>query len=282
MEPPACIHTAGRHGKIPWYHLTSPQGRHPPSRGVPTEHHAITADGTLDLSETDRYFTPRTRLVSLTYQSNVFGTVNPVRKLLALARQVGALTLVDAAQSVPHMPVDVRELDCDFLAFSGHKLLGPTWVGVLYGKMEILEAMEPFMGGREMILTVSMEATTWNEVPHKFKAGTPNIAQVIGLGAALDYLSALGMEQVHRYGQELLAYALDALGQVTGITFYGRAPQREPVISFNLDGVHPHDLAQVADTILYGDPCPAVKIYHRQKNRDPRTKLQGHPDKVTG
>jgi cysteine desulfurase/selenocysteine lyase len=207
----------------------------------------ITADGTLDLSETDRYFTPRTRLVSLTHQSNVFGTVNPVRELLALARQVGALTLVDAAQSVPHMPVDVQELDCDFLAFSGHKLLGPTGVGVLYGKLEILEAMEPFMGGGEMILTVSMEEATWNEVPHKFEAGTPNIAQVIGLGAALDYLSSIGMEQVHRYGQELLAYALDALGQVTGITIYGRAPQRGPVISFNLDGVHPHDLAQFLD-----------------------------------
>ncbi len=204
-------------------------------------------NGTLDLREPAHYFTSRTRLVAVVHQSNVFGTVNPIEEIVRYAREVGALVLVDGAQSVPHFRVDVQRLDCDFLAFSGHKMLGPTGVGVLYGKPELLEAMEPFLGGGEMISQVTMESATWNDIPWKFEAGTPNIAQAIGLGAAIDYLNGIGMDAIHQHEKELTAYALQALGSIPGITIYGDSPTRGAVVAFNVDGVHPHDLAQILD-----------------------------------
>jgi cysteine desulfurase/selenocysteine lyase len=180
--------------------------------------------------------------------SNVLGTINPAREMIAQAHAAGAVTLVDAAQSVPHLPVDVQELDADFLCFSGHKMLGPTGIGVLYGRRELLEEMPPFMGGGEMIRTVHLRESTWNDLPWKFEAGTPAIAEAIGLGAAVDYLNTLGMEQVHRMEQEITAYAMESLANVPGLTIYGPATeQRGGVISFTLNDIHPHDLASILD-----------------------------------
>ncbi len=207
----------------------------------------ITADGVLDLTDPDQYFTARTKLVAFIQHSNVFGTINPAKQIIEMARQVGAITVVDAAQSVPHNPVNVTELNCDFLAFSGHKMLGPTGVGVLYGQPEILEQMPPFLGGGEMIRTVTMEKSTWNEIPWKFEAGTPKIAQVIGLDTAIDYLVHLGFDAIGEYEKELTGYTLKRLAGIDGLKIHGRATQRGPVISFNIDKVHPHDLAQFLD-----------------------------------
>ena len=164
-----------------------------------------------------------------------------------MAHDVGAIVLVDAAQSVPHQTVDVQDMDCDFLAFSGHKMLGPTGVGVLYGKPELLEAMPPFLGGGEMIRTVSLNDSTWNDIPWKFEAGTPNIAQAIGLGAAIDYINKIRLEKIHEYEQELLNYALEKMQEIPGINIYGAAQKRGAVISFNVENIHPHDLAQFLD-----------------------------------
>lgn len=208
----------------------------------------IHKNGTLDLpDDPGEYFTPRTRLVAVTHQSNVFGTVNPIKKIVDYARAVGALVLVDGAQSVPHSPVNVQQLGCDFLAFSGHKMLGPSGVGVLFAKAPLLDSMEPFLGGGEMIKTVTMERATWNEIPRKFEAGTPNIAQVIGLGAAVDYLEGLGTENIHAFEQEITRYALDALDSVPEVILYGNAAARGAIVSFNIEGIHPHDLAQFLD-----------------------------------
>ena len=189
------------------------------------------------------------KLVSFTHMSNVLGTITPAREMIALAHAVGAVTLVDAAQSVPHLPVDVQALDADFLCFSGHKMLGPTGIGVLYGRRELLEEMPPFMGGGDMIRTVHLRESTWNDLPWKFEAGTPAIAEAIGLGAAVDYLNELGMENVAQHEQEITAYALDQLRAVPGLTIYGpsEAKQRGGVISFTLGDIHPHDLASILD-----------------------------------
>lgn len=205
-------------------------------------------DGALDLTDPEKWFTPKTKLVAVIHQSNVFGTVNPIKKIINFAKSVGAITLIDAAQSVPHQSVNVQELHCDFLAFSGHKMLGPTGVGVLYGKPDILESMNPFLGGGEMIQTVSLTESTWNEIPWKFEAGTPNIAQAIGLGAAIDYINSVGMESIHHHEQTLLKYALKKMGEIPEVTMYGSAPDRGGVISFNLKTIHPHDLAQLLDS----------------------------------
>ncbi len=205
------------------------------------------ADGTLDLSNLDLFITTKTKLVSIIHQSNVFGTINPLQEIIHRAHAVGAVTLVDAAQSIPHQPVDVVEMDCDFLAFSGHKMLGPTGVGVLFGKAELLERMNPFLGGGEMIRTVSLHKSTWNEIPWKFEAGTPNIAQAIGLGAAIDYINAIGLDHIHEHEQTLKNYTLDKLEAIDESTIYGSAEDRGAVISFNLEHIHPHDLAQLLD-----------------------------------
>jgi cysteine desulfurase/selenocysteine lyase len=190
----------------------------------------------------------RPKLVAFAHMSNVLGTINPAREIIAQAHAAGAATLVDAAQSVPHLPVDVQALDADFFCFSGHKMLGPTGIGVLYGKRELLEAMPPFMGGGDMIRTVHLRESTWNDLPWKFEAGTPAIAEAIGLGAAVDYLSELGMENVARHEQEITAYALEQLSSVPGLTIYGPpVQQRGGVVSFTLGEIHPHDLASILD-----------------------------------
>ena len=204
----------------------------------------INNNGELDLSDPDKYFTENTRIVSLTHMSNVLGTINPVKKLARMAHNVGAVFIVDGAQGVPHMKVDVQDLDCDFYTFSGHKMLGPTGVGILWGKLERLENMDPFMGGGEMIETVTMESSTWNSVPYKFEAGTPNFAQAVGLGAAVDYLADITMEKIAEHEKELTNYALDKLDKIEGLRLHGSPPQRGGVISFNLENIHPHDLAQ--------------------------------------
>ena len=204
----------------------------------------VTETGELDLSEPDQYFKPNTKIVSITHISNVLGTINPVIKLAEMAHDMGALFIVDGAQGVPHLQVNVQDLGCDFYAFSGHKMLGPTGIGALWGKTELLNEMDPFMGGGEMIETVTMESSTWNEIPYKFEAGTPNFAQAVGLGAAVDYLKIIGMSTIAEHEKTLTAYALNKINQIEGIRIHGSADERAGVISFNVDGIHPHDLAQ--------------------------------------
>ena len=204
-------------------------------------------DGTLQLDELDGLLSEKTKIVAVVHKSNVFGTVNPIRELTRKAHDAGALVLVDGAQSVPHLKVNVQDLDCDFLAFSGHKMLGPTGVGVLFARPEILEGMEPFHGGGEMISSVTMNESTWNEIPWRFEAGTPNIAQVIGLGAAIDYIKQLGIENIENYINQLTAYARQAIAAIPGMAIYGGANAGGSAIPFNLEGIHPHDLAQILD-----------------------------------
>ena len=206
----------------------------------------INIDGTLDLSNLDELITNKTKLVSVIHQSNVFGTINPIKKIINQAKQVGAITFIDAAQSIPHSRIDVHDLDCDFLAFSGHKMLGPTGIGVLYGKTELLDSMTPFMGGGDMINSVTMSKSTWNDIPYKFEAGTPNIAQAIGLGAAIDYINKIGLTNIHDYVKHLLTIALEKLRIIDGLEIYGhQVGESSSVISLNLEGVHPHDIAEL-------------------------------------
>ena len=208
----------------------------------------IKKDGTLELGKLKENILPKTKLISLTHQSNVFGTINPLNNIIDEAKKIGAITVIDGAQAVPHMKVDIKKLGCDFYAFSGHKMLGPTGVGVLIARKNILEEIDPFMGGGEMINSVNMDESTWNEVPWKFEAGTPNIAQVIGLGAAIDYIQKIGIENIHQHEQELLHYGVDLLDQNKDVTLYGKADNRGAVIPFNLENIHPHDLAKFLDT----------------------------------
>ena len=217
--------------------------------GASLKYIPINEDGTLDLSNSDTYFTEKTKIVCVIHQSNVFGTINPIAEIVKMTHDVGALVLVDGAQSVPHHSVNVSKLDCDFFAFSGHKMMGPTGVGVLYAKPELLEEMNPFMGGGEMIREVSMEKSTWNDIPWKFEAGTPNIAQVIGLGAAIDYLNEIGMQPIADYEKELLNYGQEKLQNIPGLTIYGNTKDKGAVISFNMDNIHPHDVAHILDTL---------------------------------
>jgi len=212
--------------------------------GATLKYLSIKKTGDLDISNPEKYFTSNTKIVSLTHMSNVLGTINPIKKLSEKAHQVGAIMIVDGAQGASHLPVDVKELGCDFYAFSGHKMLGPTGIGVLWGKTEHLKEMDPFMGGGEMINTVTMESSTWNDIPYKFEAGTPNFAQAVGLGAAIDYLQNIGMNNIATHEQMLIKYALGKLNQIDGLRIHGSAKDRGGVISFNMDGIHPHDLAQ--------------------------------------
>ena len=210
----------------------------------------ITDEGVLQLNGLDSLLTERTKLVAMTHVSNVLGTINPVQELTAAAHAVGAKVLIDGAQSVPHFDVDVQALDCDFLAFSGHKMCGPTGIGVLYGKADLLEEMPPFLGGGSMIRAVQRESSTYADVPAKFEAGTPAIAEAIGLAAAVDYLNKVGLEAIFAHEHELLEYAHQKLSEIEGITIYGPKPrQKTGAITFNLEGVHPHDLAGVLDTV---------------------------------
>ncbi len=203
--------------------------------------------GELELDRLETLWSDRIKLVSIVHGSNVLGTVNDVKRIVDFAHERGAVALVDGAQSVPHEPVDVQALDCDFLAFSGHKMLGPTGIGILYGKERLLESMPPFLAGGEMIEAVWLDHATWNSLPYKFEAGTPPIAETVGLGAAVDYLGKLGMAAIRDYERELSAYALPRLKAVPGLKVYGEAKRRGGVFSFNVDGVHPHDLAQYLD-----------------------------------
>jgi len=210
----------------------------------------INEEGRLLWGDWERLIGAKTKLVAVTHMSNVLGTINPVKEIAALAHQRGALVLVDGAQSVPHLPVDVQELDCDFLAFSSHKMLGPTGVGVLYARRSVLEGMDPFLGGGEMISKVTLEESTWNELPWKYEAGTPNIADVVAFGAAIDYLRGLDMESVRAHEVDLAGYALDVLGRIPELVIYGPrdAASRGGVIAFNLGDLHPHDVGTVLDS----------------------------------
>lgn len=227
---------------VPWLLLTK-------AVGSKIEYVDIDEEGFLKYPDFDRFLGPRTKIVALTHASNVLGTINPVKKIAADAHKRGAKVLLDAAQSVPHMPVDVQDLDCDFMAFSGHKMLGPTGIGVLYAKREILESMEPFLGGGEMIKEVHLHEATWKDIPYKFEAGTPNVVGAIGLGAAVDYLTGLGMENVREHEKKLTNYGLEEMRSVKGMTIYGpkSVDQRGGVIAFNLGDIHAHDLATILD-----------------------------------
>jgi cysteine desulfurase/selenocysteine lyase len=216
-------------------------------RGATLRFIPLAEDGTLDLAEAERTWDPRTRLVTVTCVSNVLGTVNDVKSIAAMAHARGALLLLDGAQAVPHMRVDVQDLDCDFFAFSGHKVYGPMGIGALYGREKILDAMPPWMGGGEMIRSVSLERSTWNDLPWKFEAGTPNVEGAVGLSAAIDYLHALGLSSIGRWEEELAAYARERLGGVRDLTQYGAAPKRSAVFPFNLGDIHAHDVAQFLD-----------------------------------
>ena len=227
---------------VPWQMLAQ-------ETGAQLRYIDIDEEGQLVWDDVERLIGERTKLVAIAHKSNVLGTINPVRKIADLAHKHGALVLLDGAQSVPHLPVDVTELDCDFLAFSAHKMLGPTGVGVLYGRRELLEAMDPFLGGGEMIRRVRLEDSTWNDVPWKFEAGTPNIGDVCAFGAAIDYLDELGMEQIRAYEQELTRETLLRFSQLPDVTVYGpeSAEARSGVVTFNVDELHPHDLGTVLD-----------------------------------
>jgi cysteine desulfurase/selenocysteine lyase len=208
----------------------------------------ITDEGELALDAYEALLTERTRLVAVAHVSNALGTVNPVQDVIRVAHARGIPVLLDGAQAAPHLPVDVRALDCDFYAFSGHKLLGPTGIGVLYGKAALLEAMPPWQGGGDMISTVSFQRTTYNVLPYKLEAGTPNIAGTIGLGVALDYLQAVGMHRIAAHEEELLAYATGLLAEVPGLRVIGTAKAKASVLSFVLDGVHAHDVGTILDS----------------------------------
>jgi cysteine desulfurase/selenocysteine lyase len=216
--------------------------------GFDTRFISFGSDGELELEKLESLWDDRIRLVSIVHVSNVFGTVNDVKRIIDFAHRRGVPVLIDSAQGVPHFEIDVRELDCDFLAFSGHKMCGPMGIGVLYGKERWLDEMNPYMGGGEMIRSVSLEKTTWNNIPHKFEAGTPNIGGAVGLGAAVDYLTNLGMNNIHQYEMEITEYALQRIREMPWITVYGSPSERGGVISFNLNGIHAHDTAQLLDT----------------------------------
>ena len=201
--------------------------------------------GELLLDEFEKLFSPRTKLVAVTHVSNALGTVNPIKQMIATAHRYGVPVLVDGAQAIPHLKIDVQELDCDFFCFSGHKMFGPTGIGILYGKAQWLEKMQPYQGGGDMILSVTFDKTTYNRIPHKFEAGTPPIAAAIGLGAAADYLSAIGMDSIAAWEQELLAYATGQIEAIPGVRIVGTARDKASVLSFTVSGVHPHDVGTI-------------------------------------
>ena len=226
---------------VPWQILAA-------ERNLVLEFIPVTADGLLDLQEYQRLMGLNPRLVAFTQMSNVLGTINPAREMIQLAHNSGAKVLVDGAQSVPHFPVDVQDLNADFLVFSGHKMCGPTGVGVLYGRKDLLEEMPPFLGGGDMIKRVELRSFTPNSIPHKFEAGTPAIAEAIGFGAAVDYLQHVGMEAIAAQEQAVVGYALERLEEVPGVKVYGpQAKDRGGVTAFTLDDVHAHDVAQILD-----------------------------------
>ena len=229
---------------VPWQQVAARTGAK--IRFIP-----ITDDFTLDLSNLDKLLNKKTRIVAFTMMSNVLGTIPPVKEIIKKAHHVGATVLLDAAQAVPHLPVDVQELDCDFLAFSGHKMCGPTGIGVLYANLRVLELMNPFLTGGEMVKEVSFENASWNDLPMRFEAGTPNIADAIGMGAAVDYLNSLGMDRVRQHEIELTKYALGRFQELEELTVYGPTDltQRGGVISFYASDIHPHDVGTILDQL---------------------------------
>jgi cysteine desulfurase/selenocysteine lyase len=226
---------------VPWHMLAA-------ERGIELDFIPVTEDGRLDMDAYRTLLVRNPKLVAFTHISNVLGTINPVAEIVRLARDVGAVTLVDAAQSVPHLAVDVQALDADFLAFSAHKMCGPTGIGVLYGKAALLEAMPPFLGGGDMIKEVKLRSFKPNSLPYKFEAGTPAIAEAVGFGAAVDYLTKIGMDNIHAHEHEITEYALERLEEIPGVKVFGpSADKKGGVAAFTLEGVHPHDVAQILD-----------------------------------
>jgi cysteine desulfurase/selenocysteine lyase len=226
---------------VPWHILAS-------EKNIRLEFIPVTDDGMLDLAEYDRLLALGPKLVSFTHMSNVLGTINPAEEIIRKAKAVGAITLVDGAQSVPHFAVNVQQLGCDFLAFSAHKMCGPTGIGVLYGRKDLLETMPTFLGGGDMIKTVHLRSFTPNSIPHKFEAGTPAIAEAVGLGAAVDYLATIGMDAIAAHEHAIMEYALERLAEIPGLrVFGGNARPRGGVAAFSLPGIHPHDVAQILD-----------------------------------
>ncbi len=248
----------------------------------------VTAQGELDLDALRGLLTERTRIVGVTHVSNVLGTINPVAEVTRLAHERGAIVVVDGSQAVPHMPVDIPAIGCDFYAFTGHKMLGPTGIGVLVGRAALLESMEPFLGGGEMISNVTTDGSTWADVPWKFEAGTPPIAEAIGLGAAADYLGAVGLDAVRAHERELTAYLLDALDTVEGITIYGPRDLsvRGGAVSFSLPDIHPHDIAQLVDRqgvcVRAGHHCakPLMRVLGVGATARASTYLYNSPDEI--
>ena len=227
---------------VPWQLLAK-------EKGATLKFISVDSEGYLLPDQIDSVITGKTKVVAVTMMSNVAGTIPPLKRIIRKAHEVGAITVVDGAQGVPHMKTDVRDLDCDFLAFSGHKMLGP-FIGVLYGKRAILEEMNPFLGGGDMIREVHLTESRWNDLPYKFEAGTPAIAEAIGLGVAVDYLNALGMENVRAHEKQLAEYALERLAEVPGLTIVGpqSVDDRGGVVAFDLPGIHPHDVATILDS----------------------------------
>jgi len=227
---------------IPWQQLAA-------RTGAELTWLPVTADGRLDLSDLNSIINAKTKIVAITHQSNVLGTINPIKQLVAAAKQVGALFILDACQSVPHFKVDVKDLDIDFLAFSGHKAVGPTGVGILWGRAELLNEMEPFLTGGSMIESVTMSSATFAESPQRFEAGVPNMAQAVGLGAAIRYLNGIGMEKIHNHEAELTKYTLEKLQSINGLKIIGPidGKNRGAVFSFTMENIHPHDLGQALD-----------------------------------
>lgn len=246
---------------VPWQILAQ-------ERNVRLEFIPVTEEGELDLLVYQNLLELRPKLVAFTQMSNVLGTINPAEEMIRMAHEAGAVALIDAAQSAPHFKVDVQKLKADFLAFSAHKMCGPTGIGILYGRRELLEAMPPFLGGGDMIKKVTLRGFTPNELPHKFEAGTPAIAEVIGFGAAVDYLAQIGMDQIAAHEHELTRYALDRLSEISGLKVIGPAAEKKGgVCSFTLEGIHPHDIAQLLDregiAVRAGHHCamPLHQIY---------------------
>ena len=226
---------------VPWQMLCE-------TRGANLKVIPINDDGELLMDEYEKLINPRTKLVSVVHLSNALGTINPAKDIVAIAHQHGVPVLLDGAQSAPHMAVNVRDLDCDFYAFSGHKLYGPTGIGILYGKREILESMRPYQGGGDMIKSVTFEKTLYNDLPYKFEAGTPHIAGAIGLGTAIDYVNSIGIDRIAAYEQLLLEYGTEQLEAIEGLHLVGKAHDKGGVLSFLLKGIHPHDIGTVLDT----------------------------------
>jgi cysteine desulfurase/selenocysteine lyase len=246
---------------VPWQLLC--QEKNAKLRVIP-----VNDDGELILEEFEKLVNEKTKFISVVYVSNSLGTINPVKRIVEYAHQFNIPVLVDAAQAVNHLKVDVQELDCDFLAFSGHKIYGPTGIGALYGKVELLESMPPYMGGGDMISKVTFEETTYNELPHKFEAGTPDIAGAIGLGAAIEYVSKVGIENIKEHEQSLLEYATQQIAEVPGLKIIGTAKEKTSVLSFVLENIHPHDIGTFLDfegvAIRTGHHCtqPLMKRFN--------------------